>query len=144
MMSPHQQHRSMALVAFVVFLFLLSFASLAASQQYRADSSPWVSSLSGSVDTSSSSSANGVTSFRKKKHGRQASGDSDADDADEGDASTSSKTIAQRIDEALEQEFPEEKKDSVVGKTYTEKAKQEDVRLAGGKREGKRQRERRR
>lgn len=36
------------------------------------------------------------------------------------------KTIAQIIDEALEQEFPEEKVEA-VGKNYNETAKQEDV-----------------
>ena len=38
------------------------------------------------------------------------------------------KTIAQIIDEALEQEFPEEKVET-VGKNYNETAKQEDVSL---------------
>lgn len=37
------------------------------------------------------------------------------------------KTIAQIIDEALEQEFPEEKKEK-IGKNYNETALQEDVR----------------
>jgi hypothetical protein len=36
------------------------------------------------------------------------------------------KTIAQIIDEALEQEFPEEKPE-LIGKNYNETAKQEDV-----------------
>lgn len=38
----------------------------------------------------------------------------------------STKTIAQRIDEALENEFPREA-DPAVGKTYSEKAKADDV-----------------
>lgn len=40
------------------------------------------------------------------------------------------KTIAQILDEALEQEFPEEKVEH-IGKNYNETAKQEDVRLIG-------------
>jgi hypothetical protein len=38
------------------------------------------------------------------------------------------KTIAQMLDEALEQEFPEEKQDA-IGKNYNETAKLEDVSL---------------
>jgi len=63
-----------------------------------------------------------VTSFRKAK----ADGENGGDDTDAASLSSAAKAIAQRIDEALEQEFPEDKKES-VGKTYTEKAKQEDV-----------------
>ena len=70
--------------------------------------------------------------------GRKASSDGENDEGGDvaagGDASTA-KTIAQRIDEALEQEFPEDKKKESVGKTYTEKAKQEDVSLRGRERE---------
>ena len=40
---------------------------------------------------------------------------------------TEKKTIAQMIDEALEQEFPEEKEDK-IGKNYNETAKSSDVR----------------
>ena len=39
------------------------------------------------------------------------------------------KTIAQILDEALEQEFPEEKAEK-IGKNYNETAKQEDVRAS--------------
>ena len=39
------------------------------------------------------------------------------------------KTIAQILDEALEQEFPEEKAEK-IGKNYNETAKQEDVRVS--------------
>ena len=41
--------------------------------------------------------------------------------------STEKKTIAQMIDEALEQEFPEEKQEG-IGKNYNETAKNADVR----------------
>ncbi len=41
---------------------------------------------------------------------------------------TEKKTIAQMIDEALEQEFPEEKEDK-IGKNYNETAKSSDVRF---------------
>ena len=84
------------------------------------------SSAAASRSDATASRAAVVTSFRKAK------ADDDASDAASGDAATLSsaaKAIAQRIDEALEQEFPEDKKES-VGKTYTEKAKQEDVRLS--------------
>ena len=43
-----------------------------------------------------------------------------------GDGAEKKKTIAQIIDEALEQEFPEEKQEA-IGKNYNETAKQEDV-----------------
>ena len=46
-----------------------------------------------------------------------------------GDGAEKKKTIAQIIDEALEQEFPEEKPES-IGKNYNETAKQEDVRVS--------------
>ena len=46
-----------------------------------------------------------------------------------GDGAEKKKTIAQIIDEALEQEFPEEKPES-IGKNYNETAKQEDVRTS--------------
>ena len=42
--------------------------------------------------------------------------------------STEKKTIAQRIDEALEQEFPEEKEEK-IGRNYNETAKSSDVRF---------------
>ena len=42
--------------------------------------------------------------------------------------STEKKTIAQMIDEALEQEFPEEKEEK-IGKNYNETAKSSDVRI---------------
>ena len=42
-------------------------------------------------------------------------------------AAEKKKTIAQIIDEALEQEFPEEKGEG-IGKNYNETAKQDDVR----------------
>ena len=42
---------------------------------------------------------------------------------------TEKKTIAQMIDEALEQEFPEEKEEK-IGKNYNETAKSSDVRAA--------------
>ena len=45
-----------------------------------------------------------------------------------GDEPEKKKTIAQIIDEALEQEFPEEKVEK-IGKDYNETAKQEDVSL---------------
>ena len=44
-----------------------------------------------------------------------------------GEGAEKKKTIAQIIDEALEQEFPEEKVEA-VGKNYNETAKQDDVR----------------
>lgn len=44
-----------------------------------------------------------------------------------GDSAEKKKTIAQILDEALEQEFPEEKAEG-VGKNYNETAKQDDVR----------------
>ena len=43
--------------------------------------------------------------------------------------STEKKTIAQMIDEALEQEFPEEKEEK-IGKNYNETAKSSDVRAS--------------
>lgn len=43
--------------------------------------------------------------------------------------STEKKTIAQMIDEALEQEFPEQKEEK-IGKNYNETAKSSDVRAS--------------
>ena len=121
-MTMSSRHRSVAFLALVV----LSLASLAASQ-HDGGSSSWAAS----DDSSASRSNNGVamTSFVKHGGGAGRKASSDGDDIEGGDASSTAKTIAQRIDEALEQEFPEEKKKDSVGKTYTEKAKQEDVSL---------------
>ena len=47
-----------------------------------------------------------------------------------GDEPEKKKTIAQIIDEALEQEFPEEKAEK-IGKDFNETAKQEDVSFLG-------------
>ena len=47
-------------------------------------------------------------------------------DANSTDALDKKKTIAQMIDEALEQEFPEEKEEK-IGKNYNETAKNSDV-----------------
>ena len=47
-------------------------------------------------------------------------------DANSTDAIDKKKTIAQLIDEALEQEFPEEKEET-IGKNYNETAKNADV-----------------
>lgn len=48
-------------------------------------------------------------------------------DANATDTADKKKTIAQMIDEALEQEFPEEKEEK-IGKNYNETAKNSDVR----------------
>lgn len=53
-----------------------------------------------------------------------------AADADTADGAASKKTIAQMLDEALEQEFPKEAEAS-QGKNYNETAKKEDVRCSG-------------
>ena len=132
------RHRSTAFLVVVALVFIvLSYASLAASQR---DSGSWASSDTSFSSRGSSSNGVAVTSFVKHGGGagRKASSDGENDEggdvAARGDASTA-KTIAQRIDEALEQEFPEDKKKESVGKTYTEKAKQEDVSLRGRERE---------
>lgn len=132
------RHRSTAFLVVVALVFIvLSYASLAASQR---DSGSWASSDTSFSSRGSSSNGVAVTSFVKHGGGagRKASSDGENDEGGDvaagGDASTA-KTIAQRIDEALEQEFPEDKKKESVGKTYTEKAKQEDVSLRGRERE---------
>lgn len=112
------KHRS---IAFLALFALLSLASCAESDDGAA---PWDMDASSRMSDSSSSSINGVTSFRKHGGFRRANSDGDNEEGDVG----ASKTIAQRIDEALEQEFPEEKQET-IGKTYSEKAKQEDVRF---------------
>ena len=130
-MTP-SRHRSTAFLVVASALVVLSLASLAASQR------EWASSDASSSSRSSSTGSASMTSFAKHGGGagRKASSDGDVDEgaggdiaATGGDASSTAKTIAQRIDEALEQEFPEDKKKESVGKTYTEKAKQEDVSL---------------
>jgi hypothetical protein len=60
----------------------------------------------------------------------EAKGDADgapAPSPGNGTDSEKKKTIAQMLDEALEQEFPEEKTES-IGKNYNETAQHEDVR----------------
>ena len=137
MTMSSRHHRSIAFLALV--FVVLSLASLAASQR---DSG---SSRAADASSSSRISENGVAMKSFVKHGgagRKASSDGDNDEGGDiaaGDASVA-KTIAQRIDEALEQEFPEDKKKDSIGKAYTEKAKQEDVSLRVGKRETRRER----
>ena len=145
MVSSFSRHRrrSMAFLVVVLAFAVLSLASLAASQ--RDSGSSWASDASSSSSSRSSSNGVAVTSFVKHggaSTGRKASSDGDNDEGGDiaaGDASVA-KTIAQRIDEALEQEFPEDKKKDSIGKAYTEKAKQEDVSLRVGKRETRRER----
>lgn len=124
-----RRHHSIAFVVAVAFVGMLSLAPLAplASGAERDSGSSWVSSSSDVSSYSRNSNGVKMTSFAKQGGGAGRKASSDGAEGGDGVDASTAKTIAQRIDEALEQEFPEDKKES-VGKTYTEKAKQEDVR----------------